>query len=64
MSVATEPMVTDAILDYGDRGLLLQFDRTADALAWTAALREAALPGVIDIVQASGTILVKLDGPR
>jgi KipI family sensor histidine kinase inhibitor len=33
-------------------------------LAWAAALREAALPGVLDIVPASHTVLLKLDGPR
>lgn len=55
---------TDTILDYGDRGLLLQFERTVEVLAWTAALREAALPGVVDVVPASRTVLVKLDEPR
>jgi KipI family sensor histidine kinase inhibitor len=56
--------VTDSVLDYGDQALLLQFDSTADVLAWTTALREATLPGVLDIVPASRTVLVKLDGPR
>lgn len=56
--------VTDTVLDYGDQALLLQFDSSAEVLAWAAALREAALPGVLDIVAASRTILVKLDGPR
>jgi KipI family sensor histidine kinase inhibitor len=53
-----------AVLDYGDQALMLQCDTTADVLAWTAALREAALPGVVDIVPASRTVLVKLDGRR
>jgi KipI family sensor histidine kinase inhibitor len=53
-----------AVLDYGDHALMLQCDTTADVLAWTAALREAALPGVVDIVPASRTVLVKLDGRR
>jgi KipI family sensor histidine kinase inhibitor len=56
--------VADTVLDYGDQALLLQFDSTADVLAWAAALREAAVPGVLDIVPASRTVLVKLDGPR
>lgn len=56
--------VVDPVLDYGDQALLLQFDNTAEVLAWTAALREAALPGVLDIVPASRTVLLKLDGPR
>jgi KipI family sensor histidine kinase inhibitor len=64
MSVAMDPSVVDTVLDYGDQALLLQFDNTADVLAWAAALREAALPGVLDIVPASRTVLLKLDGPR
>ena len=56
--------VVDTVLDYGDQALLLQFDSTTDVLAWAAALREAALPGVLDIVPASRTVLLKLDGPR
>lgn len=64
MSVTLEFTATDTILDYGDRGLLLQFDRTADVLAWTAAVGAAAIPGVVDIVPASHTVLVKLAAPR
>ena len=56
--------VADTVLDYGDQAVLLEFDSTADVLAWAAALREAALPGVLDIVPASRTVLLKLDGPR
>jgi KipI family sensor histidine kinase inhibitor len=56
--------VASTVLDYGDQALLVQFDSTAEVLTWTAALREAALPGVLDIVPASRTVLVKLDGPR
>jgi KipI family sensor histidine kinase inhibitor len=56
--------VVDTVLDYGDQALLLQFDSTTDVLAWAAALREAALPGVLDIVPASHTVLLKLEGPR
>lgn len=57
-------MVLDTVLDYGDRALLLQFDSTAEVLAWTDAVREAGLPGVVDIVPGSRTVLVKVDGPR
>src|SRR5690625_5206451 len=64
MSLAMDLTVVDTVLDYGDRALLLQFDTSAEVLAWTAALREAALPGVLDIVPASRTVLVKLDSPR
>ena len=55
--------VTAIITDYGDRALLLQFDSSAEVLAWTAAVREAALPGVLDIVPASRTVLLELAGP-
>jgi KipI family sensor histidine kinase inhibitor len=64
MSVAMDLGVTNTVLDYGDQALLLQFDNSTDVLAWAAALREAALPGVLDIVPASRTVLLKLDGPR
>jgi KipI family sensor histidine kinase inhibitor len=64
MSVAMDVSVVDTVLDYGDQALLLQFDSTAEVLAWAAALREAALPGVLDIVPASRTVLLKLAGPR
>jgi KipI family sensor histidine kinase inhibitor len=64
MSVAMDLSVVDTVLDYGDQALLLQFDSTAEVLAWTGALREAALPGVLDIVPASRTVLLKLAGPR
>lgn len=51
-----------SILDYGDRALLLEFDGTAEVLAWNDALRAADLLGVVDIVPAARTILVKLAG--
>jgi KipI family sensor histidine kinase inhibitor len=57
-------VVADTVLDYGDQALMLQCGSTADVLAWAAALRAAALPGVVDIVPAARTVLVKLDGPR
>ncbi|MGV0743964.1 5-oxoprolinase subunit B family protein [Mycolicibacterium sp. XJ870] len=67
MSVATDVMdaiVLRAVRDYGDQALLLEFDSTAEVLAWTETLQEAGLPGVVDIVPASRTILVKVDGHR
>ncbi len=57
-------LVGNTVLDYGDQTLMLQCGSTADVLAWVAALRAAALPGVVDIVPAARTVLVKLDGPR
>lgn len=59
----TDLTKTDRILDYGDCALLLQFGRTAEVLAWASALSAAALPGVVDIVPASHTVLVKLAAP-
>ena len=49
-------------LDYGDRALLLQFDCTAEVLRWAAALRDAALPDVLDVVPGARTVLLTLDG--
>jgi len=70
MSVTADLMDTGrstgpiTIHDYGDQALLLEFDSTAEVLAWAAALREAELLGVLDIVPASRTVLIKLAGPR
>jgi KipI family sensor histidine kinase inhibitor len=50
------------IHDYGDRALLLEFESTDEVLAWTDALRAAELPGVVDLVPAAATVLVKLAG--
>ncbi|HUH72028.1 MAG TPA: allophanate hydrolase subunit 1 [Mycobacterium sp.] len=57
-------LVGNTVLDYGDQALMLQCGSTADVLAWADALRAAALPGVVDIVPAARTVLVKLDNPR
>ncbi|WP_156687518.1 5-oxoprolinase subunit B family protein [Mycobacterium sp. Marseille-P9652] len=57
-------LVGNTVLDYGDRALMVQCGSTAEVLGWAAALRAAALPGVLDIVPAARTVLVKLDGPR
>ena len=64
MTVMTDSIVIGTITDYGDQALLLQFDSTAEVLAWCEVLREADLLGVLDIVPASRTVLLKLDGPR
>ena len=64
MTVTTDAMAIGTVTDYGDQALLLQFDSTAEVLAWTDVLSEAALLGVVDIVPASRTVLIKLDGPR
>ena len=57
-------LVGNTVLDYGDRALMLQCGSTAEVLAWVDALRAAALRGVLDIVPAARTVLVKLDNPR
>ena len=63
--MSTEPCrQACSIVDYGDQALLLHCDSTADVLAWTEAVRAAALAGVVDVVPASRTVLVKLHGPR
>ena len=67
MSLTTDieaPGALGTVYDYGDQALLLEFDSTADVLAWTDTLARAGLPGVLDIVPASRTVLMKLAGPR
>lgn len=61
MTVASDHIGADTVLDYGDRALLLQFDSAHEVLAYTTALHEAAMPGVVDIVPASRTVLIKLE---
>ncbi|MGV0627659.1 5-oxoprolinase subunit B family protein [Mycolicibacter minnesotensis] len=63
MSTAVDLTAADTVRDYGDTGLLLQFDQPTEVLAWTAALRSAALPGVVDIVPASRTVFLKFAAP-
>jgi KipI family sensor histidine kinase inhibitor len=57
-------LVGNTVFDYGDHALMLQCGSTAEVLAWVDALGTAALPGVVDVVPAARTVLVKLDGPR
>ena len=57
-------LVGNTVVDYGDRALMVQCGSTAEVLAWAGALRRDALPGVVDIVPAARTVLVKLDDPR
>lgn len=70
MSVTSEAIDTvrtggvRRIADYGDRALLLEFDSSAEVLAWIEVVRGADLPGAVDIVPAARTILVKLAGRR
>src|SRR6476620_12359095 len=70
MSVTADVMDSTAkesgpagIHDYGEQALLLEFDNTDEVLAWADAIRDAELLGVLDIVPASRTVLIKLAGP-
>lgn len=51
------------VRDYGDCALMIQCDSTSEVLAWADTLTRARLPGVLDIVAASRTVLLKLAGP-
>ncbi len=64
MTVTADALTIGAIIDYGDQALLLQFDTTAEVLAWNDVLRDAEVVGVVDIVPAARTVLVKLEAPR
>lgn len=55
--------MSNMIRDYGDLALLLECGSTDEVLAMTAAIREAELPGVLDVVPASRTVLVTLADP-
>ncbi|MET0456327.1 MAG: allophanate hydrolase subunit 1 [Mycobacterium sp.] len=63
-AVLVDPVALGRIHDYGDQALLLEFEGTGEVLAWTEALRQADLLGVLDIVPASHTVLLKLAAPR
>jgi KipI family sensor histidine kinase inhibitor len=55
-------MSLGTVHDYGDQALLLDFDGTAEVLAWCDALRDADLLGVLDVVPASRTVLITFAG--
>ncbi|UPK73848.1 allophanate hydrolase subunit 1 [Nocardioidaceae bacterium SCSIO 66511] len=50
--------MSPALLPYGDRAVLAEFDDTARVVEWSDALRAAALPEVDDIVPAARSVLV------
>jgi KipI family sensor histidine kinase inhibitor len=64
MTVAIESTAIGRVHDYGEQALLLDFTDTAEVLAWTATIRAASLPGVVDIVPGARTVLVKLADTR
>jgi KipI family sensor histidine kinase inhibitor len=49
------------VLRAGERGILLEFDSLAEAVAWRAALAQAAIPGVADAVSGARTVLLRFD---
>lgn len=55
--------MTSTVRDYGDQALLVECADTDEVLAWTDAVVRADLPGVLDIVPAARTVLIKLAGP-
>ncbi|BBY58784.1 allophanate hydrolase [Mycolicibacterium sarraceniae] len=57
-------MAPNTIRDCGDQALLLECESTAQVLALAAALRQAKLPGVLDIVPAARTVLIGLSDPH
>jgi KipI family sensor histidine kinase inhibitor len=64
MNAALDVKVTGMVRDYGDCALLVECTSTSEVLAWADAARNADLPGVLDIVPAARTVLVKLAAPR
>ncbi len=64
MTVASDVLAIGTVHDYGDQALLMEFGSTAEVLAWADRVRDADLPGVLDIVAAARTVLLRLAGPR
>ncbi|WP_207842868.1 5-oxoprolinase subunit B family protein [Williamsia soli] len=52
------------LLTYGDRALLLEVADTDEVIGWTTAIRDAALPGVVDLVPGARTVLMIGDEPQ
>lgn len=52
------------IRDYGDRALLVECESTDEALAVTLQVRQAAIPGVVDVVPAARTVLIEVESSR
>jgi KipI family sensor histidine kinase inhibitor len=49
------------LLGYGDAAVLLDLDGIEDVLGWDAALRENPPLGIVDIVPAARTVLLRFD---
>ncbi|PYE19432.1 KipI family sensor histidine kinase inhibitor [Williamsia limnetica] len=52
------------LLPYGDRALLLEVADTDEVIGWVTAIRDADLPGVLDLIPGARTVLVVGDDPR
>jgi KipI family sensor histidine kinase inhibitor len=59
---APTPSVRPTLTPYGERGLLVELATTDQVAGWTAALRAAALPEVVDVVPAARSVLLHLSG--
>ena len=52
------------MLSYGDGGVLIEVPDLEAVLALAAAINARRLPGVVDVVPAATTVLVRLDPGR
>lgn len=57
-------MSSNTIRDYGDQALLVECESIEHVLVLASALRHAQLAGVLDIVPAARTVLMKLADPK
>lgn len=56
------PSERPTLTPYGERGLLVELGTPDQVAGWTAALRAAALPDVVDVVPAARSVLLHLSG--
>lgn len=56
--------MTPRLLPVGDAAVLVDLGDLAEVLAWSAALQSRPLPGVVDVVPAARTVLVRWDATR
>ena len=49
------------VLPYGDRALLVELSTAAEVASFTAVLRQTAVMGVVELVPAARTVLVRYD---
>jgi KipI family sensor histidine kinase inhibitor len=56
-----EAPIARRVLPYGERALLVELADSAQVVAFTDAVRDALPPGVIELVPAARTVLVRYD---